>query len=300
MALKIPVGEADKLKSYYKYYLRDMKLMPADLYDSIGEDHGTPAELGLTVYDRSKLLEPGYLPMERGHCVDKNGSPVLANLTYFPGCTPEMFEWWFVWHSLDHLRYRIWDPEDHYFALNQNLARALDHSLSVRERTWDVTHLVDENIFSGSPYEAANPLPDFTQRKLIEKAAAYGVPHVSPDDPIALDFKSPAEYGFDTEKLYNEIGGTMICANGHSKLPGVPGVFTVMIHYMRPCDGGCELRTRFWGGYQIIKGKVIEVQRLDPDGSSFIAMKLLQHNIKEFNNLASFLPEIYAEEKDNW
>ena len=39
-----------------------------------------------------------------------NGTGYLANKTEMPGVTPEMFEWWFAWHSLEDLRYRIWDP----------------------------------------------------------------------------------------------------------------------------------------------------------------------------------------------
>lgn len=39
-----------------------------------------------------------------------------------------------------------------------------------------------------------------------------------------------------------------------------------------------------------------------PDGETIPAIvpeKLFMHNIKEFSNLASILPSLYAEEKDN-
>jgi len=300
MTERIPISEADKQKSYYKYYLRDMTLMPKEAYDAITEDKVKPMDEALTVYDRNLMLEPEKLAYVTGHAVDADYSATLANYVFFPGATIEMCDWWFLWHSLDHMRYRIWDPEDHYFALNQNRARALDMSIPMRERNWGCTHFADENIFSGSPYEPQKPLPDFEDRTLKEKSASFGVPCSGVQDPIALDFVSPASYGFDTKKLYDEIGGTIICANGRSYLPGKLGVATVMCHFFRPAEGGVELFSRFWGGYQIINGEVIRAAPQDEDTSSFIAMKLLQHNIKEFNHLATFLPEIYAEEKDNW
>ena len=68
-----------------------------------------------------------------------------------PGVTPEMFEWWFAWHGLEDLRYRIWDPEDHYYARQQNRARTLDQSLPMRERTWGTCHHVKEDIGGGVP-----------------------------------------------------------------------------------------------------------------------------------------------------
>ena len=43
--------------------------------------------------------------------------------------------------------------------------------------------------------------------------------------------------------------------------------------------------------------------KLLPEGVSVPEMgprALFGHNIKEFTNLASLLPELYAEEKDNW
>ena len=301
MAAKIPVSEADKQKSYYKYYERDVLVMPPEAYEEATEEKVKPRHEALTIYDRNKMLDPDQLAYVKGHAVDGDFSPTLANYVFFPNATVEMCEWWFGWHSMDHLRYRIWDPEDHYFALNQNRDRMLNPNLTVREKTWGCTHYVDENIFSGSPHEpATNSLPDFSNPMLIEKSASFNVPYSGLDAPIALDFKSPEEYGFDTKKLYKDIGGTIICANGRSYLPGKMGVNTVMCHFFRPANGGVELFTRFWGGYQIINGKVIRVEPKDEDASSFIAMKLLQHNIKEFNNLATFLPEIYAEERDNW
>ena len=75
---------------------------------------------------------------------------------------------------------------------------------------------------------------------------------------------------------------------------------TIMCHFVRPVEGGCELRTRFWMGYGVINGKPV---KLIPDGVEFPlepVKALLMHNIKEFTHLASILPEVYGEFKDKF
>lgn len=63
---------------------------------------------------------------------------MTANPTFFPGVTGEMFDWWFAWHPIDRLRYACWDNEDHYDVYLEDPARAVDMSLSMRERHWGV------------------------------------------------------------------------------------------------------------------------------------------------------------------
>ena len=111
-------------------------------------------------------------------------------------------------------------------------------------------------------------------------------------EKIAINFRNPADVGFDPEKL-KDFNGTIVCAgNEHNPV--------FMCRFLRPVEGGCELRTRFWMGYSIIGGKPVKVI---PDGTEFpieAAMGLLMHNIKEFTNLAAILPEIYAEFHDKF
>ena len=48
-----------------------------------------------------------------------------------PGVTSEMLDWWFPWHSVgSDLRYKIWDPEDHYFALLFSFVRSRTNQAS--------------------------------------------------------------------------------------------------------------------------------------------------------------------------
>jgi hypothetical protein len=104
---------------------------------------------------------------------------------------------------------------------------------------------------------------------------------------IFINFRNPADIGFDPEKL-KTFKGTIVCA-GNEKSP------TIMVHFLRPVEGGCELRSRFWLGYHVIDGKPVKFL---PDGCRIPldgVKNLLMHNIKEFTHLASILPEVYAE-----
>ena len=256
----VPVTEEEKETDLYKkWFLREMTPAPKYRYTEVIEPVDNTIAFGAE--DMNKLFDEGYLPFEKGWCILPNGCGVLANLTPMPGVTPEMFDWWFAWHGVKPLRYKIWDREDHYYCQTRNLDKALDESLSMKERYWDTVHDVKEDCNLGC-------------------------------EDIIINFRKPTDIGFDEEK-WNNFKGTIVCA-GNEESP------CVMVHFLRPVEGGCELRTRFWMGYSIINGKPVKVL---PDGVSFpdIPLKgLLLHNIKEFTNLAAILPELYAEYHDKF
>lgn len=100
--------------------------------------------------------------------------------------------------------------------------------------------------------------------------------------------------------IFADACSFLVCANvlilpeDGSKIP------VVMTHMARDIEGGCELRSRFWMGYQIIDKKA---QKMIPDGVVFpenVVAELLGHNFAEFTNLAAILPQVYAEENDRW
>lgn len=127
-------------------------------------------------------------------------------------------------------------------------------------------------------------------------------------DDALVAFNGVGESSLERDKeLYNEEFvdtehcNALVCANviivGNNETPDIP---VVMTHFLRPVEGGSELRSRFWFGYQIIDGKPV---KMIPDGVSIpeiAPVSLLNHNVKEFANLAAILPSIYAEEKENW
>jgi phloretin hydrolase len=266
---KVPIQETDKSKSYAKYYFEEMAQAAPEKYGQVLRGPINPAD-ALPIHERNRLFEPGYLNVEIGYCVLPDGTGYVANLTQMPGVTPEMFDWWFAWHGLDNLRYTIWDNEDHYKAETMQRGKAFDPLLSMKEKYWDTTHHVFEDIGMGP-------------------------------SGLFINFKNPYDMGFDVSKIGTEACGTIVCANGYGEgQPPFASPDAVMCHFIREVEGGVELRTRFWMGWEIVDGKPVKTL---PDGMRFPPMgpmALCLHNIKEFTNLATMLPKIYAEEKDNF
>jgi hypothetical protein len=72
----------------------------------------------------------------------------------------------------------------------------------------------------------------------------------------------------------------------------------IMCHFIREIDGGIEFRSRFWMGYKLMDGKPVLAI---PPGESVpadVPYGLADHNVREYCNLKSLLPEIWAEFKD--
>jgi phloretin hydrolase len=270
MSKKVPVRNIDREKSYFKYYAQDCTIGPKGKYDMITPDPYDNA-IVLKIQDRNDLFNLGDLPGEFGWWLLDDGTAVIANRTFFPNVTGEMLDWWFAWHPIDRLRYAIWDNEDHYDVYLVDPARARDMSLSMQERHWGSVHNIWEDIGTGNI------------------------------DLLRIEFKKPSDLGYDMSKIGTEACNALICANvkvvGRGDVPDIP---VVMTHFLRPIGGGSELRSRFWFGWQIVDGKPV---KCIPDGFKIPAMgpvALLNHNVKEFSNLSRILPELYAEEKDNW
>ena len=111
---------------------------------------------------------------------------------------------------------------------------------------------------------------------------------------LQLRFLSPADYGYDTSIIGTEKCSSLVCAAGLSSFAAA------MTHKWYPYEEGVLFCSRFWIGYGYRDGTV---QKLMPPGvrcPDVVPMGLFAHNIKEFSNLASILPEVYAENKDNW
>ena len=113
MAKKVPVTNQDREKSYFKYYAEDVYCGEPEKYDMIS-DHPEDNSKALHINNRNDLFLPGDLPGEFGWWLMDDGTALIANQTFFPGLTGEMFDWWFAWHPIDRLRYACWDNEDHY------------------------------------------------------------------------------------------------------------------------------------------------------------------------------------------
>ena len=271
-AKKVPLKEDAEKRSYYKFFLRDMAEIPEDKKEFLKNPKGD-AKDALKIEDRNRLFDDGYLADEKGYFMLENGTGVVSNNTYFDGACGEMLQWWFAWHGLDPLRYAIWDPYDHYDLEISREAREkmLDPEVSIADKCYDVDHLVTESLVMGT-----EPM------KLL------------------IGFRNPASMGYDTSMIFTEKCSFLVCANVLILVDENTKIPVVMTHMARDLEGGCELRSRFWMGYQIIDGVA---KKMIPDGMVFpepVVAELLGHNFAEFTNLAAILPEVYAQEKVHW
>lgn len=255
--MAVLLTEEERKSPLYKYFERDIAPVPAEIVDRIMQGNFDP-QGGILPSEMNQLFEPGYLAGEFGWFRLSDGGIMMANLTPMPGVTPEMFDWWFAWHGLSSMRYKIWDKDDHYYCQTRNPEKALDETLSLRERYWNTSHDVKEALLDGQ----------------------------QPVD-VHLNFVPPEAVGFDPEKL-KVFDGTIVCTPGPA----------IMTHFIRPTEGGCELRTRFWMGYQAMNNKPVRLPGFVPE--DMLAKAILIHNVKEFTHLAKILPEVYAEFKDRF
>ena len=259
--MAVELTEQEKQSPLYKYFERDIAIPVEELALMVKDSRMDPADALLPDHIND-LFEDGYLPGEFGYCLFEDGSAMLANRKEMPEVTPEMIDWWFGWHTLEPMRYKIWDKNNHIFCITKNADRVCDESLSLKERYWN------------------------TDCEIIES-------HIPGETPghVIIPFRNPADIGFSPEKL-KDFKGTIVCS-GDEKSP------VVMAHFFRPLEKGVELRTRFWYGYHVVNGKIERMQL--PPHVKFNDERMqhtLMHNINEFSNLSIFLPELYAEFKD--
>lgn len=222
--MSLILSEEERNSPLYKYFEIDIEPTPKEKIEEImagkfnKEDALMPTEM-------NKLFDEGYLPGEFGWYRLEDKGIMVANFTPMPGVTPEMFDWWFAWHGLDSIRYKIWDKDDHYYCKTRNPEVALNSNLSMRERYWNTTHDVKEALLDGQ----------------------------EPMD-ICLNFVPPETVGFNKEKL-KSFNGTIVCTPGP----------VIMVHFIRPTKDGCELRTRFWLGYSAVNNVPVRITEFIPD-----------------------------------
>lgn len=265
---KVPVKQGDEKKSYYRYYT-DYEIADVDLKTKEYIHNCKPRKgEGLSVHDREKMQTKQRYPAESGIYRLKEGGVLVASNVPVPGLTPDMLAWWSVWHSLDPLRYAIWDPDDHYdVQISENgRKRALDASVPMNERLWGASHTVTESFGDSEP------------------------------ESVTMHFSSLKDAGYDPALNGTEDCPMIFCAN--SKKGGkVPIFMTETIHRMEDGDG-YEMRLRFWVGYSVENGKAkLGIPKfLRPPSKAFKA--LMEHNYKEYQHLAKILPTLYEEYKD--
>jgi hypothetical protein len=263
----------DRAKRYAKWYYEPIAEPDAGLLEQLSHGPMDPSK-AQRIENINDFLNPGYFEVETGYCILPNGAGYLAVNNKMPGVTADMVNWWFAWHSLDPLRYKIWYPPAHVSVEVSGPSRKkiLDQATPPALKFQGIRHHVVEGIGG-------------------------------PPGNIWISFMTPEEFGFDMSRWHSPNAATLAGANGLSQVrDGPPGLKSpaVMMHFIREIPGGMEFRTRFWGGYQIIGRKpylfLPSFVKLPVD----LMRALAVHNVEEYTRLRAILPRIYAEEKDNW
>lgn len=275
MPEKVKLAPDAKSKGYYKYYERTMLPVPEEKQAILKNPYGKLGD-GMEIEDRNHIFDTKIEKGEVGIFPLKAGGFCVSNTTKYKGVTGEMLQWFFGWHATDPLRYSIWDPYDHYGLEISEKDRAyiLDPNTSIPDKCRNVHHRVLESLKAG-------------------------------DKPSTIDifFADPADLGYEKERIFTEDCSFFVCANARIITPAIlPNMPVVMTHMAVDTEDGCELRSRFWMGYEIKdgvgkRGKFPEFLLKKLTG---IFEKLLEHNFYEYTNLGVILPQLYAEEKDNW
>jgi hypothetical protein len=143
----VPITEDEKKGSLYKYFIRDMVEPDPSKYAQTRDAIDLPEEESALHLDI--LFNPGYMPVELGYGYLPDGCAILANLTDFPGVTVDMFDFWFAWHPIESMRYKIRNRDQHYYCQTMNPEIALNKSLSLRERLWNTPHDIEEDCNMG-------------------------------------------------------------------------------------------------------------------------------------------------------
>jgi hypothetical protein len=100
-------------------YARFLKTEDTARADAIAHTHAAPlraAQITPFAEIAAALSSPGYLPHETGWATLPNGAGFVAARTPMPRVRPEMWDWWFSWHSSESARYKLWAPSEHFVA----------------------------------------------------------------------------------------------------------------------------------------------------------------------------------------
>jgi len=263
--------DEEKTRPYASLYGKPMAPVSPDVLNTIEAGPMDPRD-ALAFENMNDLLNPGYHTVETGYCRMPDNSCYVSVLTQMPGVTGEMIDWWFAWHPLESLRYKLWYPGAHFGNSVQDIARASDTRLSLRERYYHNTNYAVEDIGIG---------PDI----------------------MTITFFPPVEYGFDVSRFEKARVATIICARCGSATKKV--THTSMIHFVRKIKGSVEMRSRFWIGRKLKLDFLSEnsiINRLAdtktvrglaiPKQTAYL---MARHCAFEYSNLTAILPGLYQE-----
>ncbi|PYH88580.1 hypothetical protein BO71DRAFT_467628 [Aspergillus ellipticus CBS 707.79] len=263
---KLYLGYKDKdfEKPYAKYFNPNVELISDEVHKGLICSPWASG-LGYEAHDaHDHLLRPGYLAIENGFVKTKNGTMMVAVRTNMGQVTGEAYDWWFSWHSTDSSRYKLWHPHAHQYSWRH------PDTLEVSNKSYAERYI---NTFS------------FINEYIGNHSAQLTVAFIDPAELGINKEKWPA-LGIETmvcAKISGPGGLLIICSEQGHITEGFDGVSYLIHQIRRRPDGARELRSRFW------------LAKAD-DGA---ARGLMVHCAMEMSHLAKFLPQLFAEFKED-
>ncbi|MCH3968495.1 MAG: hypothetical protein PHR15_07180 [Atopobiaceae bacterium] len=272
---RVKLYEGAQEKSYYKYF--DAPLEPIGKQEEYDLTHlvGDP-DRAVEFSDRAVIQTPGYDPEPDGCYFLASGGLLITSVVETPGITADSANWWFSWHQLDPLRYSLWNPEDHYDITisDKTRRRILDQSIPLDRRSWGTSDLVLESMNGEEPSE------------------------------IGINFCAPGELGFDLAAIGTDSCMAMVCSNDHQQMGPFDDMPVFMAEGLRKDGKGRVVWVAHWwiGCGVDGNGEDTCVEIPDPirEKMAPTAAMLLVHSRKEMRHLSTIMPDLYAENKDNW
>lgn len=228
-----------------------------------------PVEDAIQPQDFMSLLKPyGYDKFELGYCMFPDGSGYVATYRVRPPhITAEMERWYRNWRNLKsksmvpghgNLRYKIWNYADHF-----------DHYYVNWKNGSEGIHTT-ESLDMG----AGDRMYDTIRHEFPLK-----------------------DFGMTDEWMAElKAAGCQLTDHGSYETFDEPGTH-LCLSYSRPCpQGGIETRSREWIGWRPEHGRLVRdpATKCDLD----YLKKVVIHTLVEWEHLYTFLPELYAEYRD--
>lgn len=193
-----------------------------------------------------------------------DGTMTVACTTPMPGVKAAMWDWWFGWHSLSSVRYRLWHPSAH---MRSQLAEDRRHLPIGRPRYVGNVSAVDEYIGT-----------QMTR--------------------LAIGFVAPEAFWLDPAQV--DAMGTAICATVALRAERMR--HGQLVHLVEDTADGCVMHSRFHLG--VFRSEVPLVGPLlsalvDRPAmrrklvSDVIGLALLRHCFEEMHHLAGILPDLH-------
>lgn len=272
---------ADYARPWGRFFTERTSPVQAQVRTALARGPVPTADVPSLAELRQEMRRSGYSPIETGFGTTKDGALWTAVRTDMPGVRPEMWDWWFGWHSSESSRYKLWHPEAHLRAALLD-DRADDPNLTDRQRYLGNTSYVDEY------------LPDYRSGYDYLGSQAGGVLV-----QLGITFVEPRSEGFDL----SAFDGTLIA--GRSGPQGSAQTTGVLCHQVRATSTGSEMRSRFYLPAEVST----RVRPADPAAAAALVARgplpvlatpkqqsfLMLHCGQEMNHLAGFLPRLYAE-----